>query len=183
MTRHIALEFSVDGLADRRHRRQRKQLIVEDRRGHGSRSRDEWTQAESHTVEAVRRVLTQIEFAQCVGIGDGGTAFQRRALRRARRQDATKDEDDNNKSQCAAHILTNPAQQAPFRPGQHSYCRKIAEKETGCLAAIGYSKMMASRRGEASEHDPEKREPVFLRDERGSVCPEILSGRQSSLCW
>ena len=47
MARHIALEFSVDSLADQGHRRQRKQFIVEDRRGHCSRSRDEWTQTES----------------------------------------------------------------------------------------------------------------------------------------
>src|SRR6478672_12581667 len=99
MARHIALEFSVDSLADRGHRRQRKQLIVEDRRGHRTRSRDEWTQTESRTVESVRRVLTQIEFAQRTGIGDSGAAFQRPALRRAHRQDAAKqDKYDGKKS-------------------------------------------------------------------------------------
>ena len=137
MTRHIALEFSVDSLADRRHRLQRKQLIVEDGRGHRSCSRDEWAQTEYHTAETVRRVLTQIEFAQCIGIGDGGAAFQRRALRGARWQRAAKqDGDDDKKSQCAAHIQINTAQQAPFQAGQDSFCRKIAEKQTGCLAAF-----------------------------------------------
>jgi hypothetical protein len=55
-------------------------------------------------------VLTQFEFAQRIGIGDRGAAFQRRALHRPRWQSAAKeDEDDDKKSQCAAHILTNTA--------------------------------------------------------------------------
>jgi hypothetical protein len=65
-----------------------------------------------------------------------------------------------------AHILTNTAQPAPFQAGQHSYRWKIAEKETGCLAAIGDSKVVASRRGEASEHDLEKARAGFPRDKR-----------------
>jgi hypothetical protein len=74
-------------------------------------------------------VLTQIEFAQRIGIGDGGTALQRRALRRARRQDAAKqDEDDDKKSQCAAHTLTNTAQRAPFQAGQHSLREENSRK-------------------------------------------------------
>src|SRR5258708_35819868 len=98
MARQIALEFSVDSLVDRGHRRQRKQFIVEDRRGHRSRSRDEWTQTESRTVESVRRMLTQIEFAQRTGIGDSGAAFQRPALRRARRQAPAKQDEDDDKT-------------------------------------------------------------------------------------
>jgi hypothetical protein len=53
-------------------------------------------------------------------------------LRRARRQDAAKqDDDDHKKSQCAAHILTNTAQQAPFQAGQHSLLQENSRKRDG----------------------------------------------------
>ena len=45
------------------------------------------------------------------------------------KQDAAKqDEDDDKKSQCAAHTLTNTAQRAPFQAGQHSLREENSRK-------------------------------------------------------
>ena len=79
---NVSIEFIVDRLANRSHRRQRKQRIV------GHRRIDRPCRLD-HAAEAKP---SAVEFAQDIRIGDRNAALQRRALCDARRNDAKQDQ-------------------------------------------------------------------------------------------
>src|SRR4029077_15694998 len=101
-------ELPVERGADRRHRRQREQLVIVERRIGGSR----WCEGAVETKSAM------VEFAQRQGIDDRGSAFQRGALHRARRQKNAEGEQqrgDEERSKCVAHAKTNTTQRCLFK--------------------------------------------------------------------
>jgi hypothetical protein len=104
----VPFEFLVKRLADGNHRGQRKQLAIGERRVRRSR----------RYKHARETKPSAIELAQRKRLGDRNATLQRRrALRVAqRRQAARESEDDGKKSQRKAHISTNTAPKAAFRP-------------------------------------------------------------------
>ena len=136
----VAIELLVEGLADRRHRRQREQPFIVQRGIVGGVRNKHPVQPEARQRAGIGVVLAQIEFFQGEGLGDGraalkwragGAAFKWRALRGQGHEAAAKQQHQKGWNSHEATVSRHTS-----LVGARVRAEKIAEKRAGCRSTL-----------------------------------------------